>query len=370
MINKEQFLAICEKYHLVGGNLYVVTETGEFSYQMGYMDKENEMPTRVDTIYRIASISKTILAIGAMHLEERGLLDLDEDISTYLGFKIRNPYHPNDKITTRMLMTQTSSITDGFDDEDMTNETRVDGYNGLNGRHLNIPLSVVLTPSDSPYYSNLTYDKEKPGTHFIYSNFGCGILACIIEKVSGMNYDDYMQEHIFGPLKLDASYYAYNIKHQDDIACLYFGEKVIKTHDWAKRAYQKAPLGESYLGNAGGLFISMPQLAILMKSFFEPSLKVLKDETLKKMFTVNWEGDAGDYKKKGLQMTIRDDLAPFTLYGHFGSAYGLRSFMLFNPEKKVGACFATNGGNTSEYIDHLPAIHRDLIKALWGGADA
>ncbi len=366
MISKDEFLKICEKYNLVGANLYIVDGNNEVSYQMGLMDKENEVATKKNTIYRIASISKTVLAIGAMHLVENGKLDLDEDISTYLGFKIRNPYFPNCKITTRMLMTQTSSITDGFDDEDMTNETRIDGYNGLNGRHLDIPLKTVLVPNDSPYYSDLTFDKAMPGTHFIYSNFGCGILACLIEKASGMNYDQYMKKYVFDPLKLDASYYAYNIKHQDDIACLYYADRVIKTHDWAKRAYKQAPLGESYLGPAGGLFISMPDLAKIMKSFYRPELAVLKPNTLQQMFEVNWEGDAGDYKKKGLQMIIIDDLVPFRLYGHFGSAYGLRSFMLFNPEKQIGACFVTNGGRLNEYTNHIPSIHYDLIKLLWG----
>ena len=187
-MEKIEFIKICEQFNLKGASVAFYKDGNLTSYQMGYMNDEDKIETRPNTIYRIASISKTILAIGAMKLFEDGLLDLDKDISEYLGFKIRNPKFPNHIITTRHLMTQTSSITDGFDDEEMENDSRVDGYNGVNGRILGIPLETMLVPNDSPYYSDLTYSDYEPGTHFIYSNFGCGILACIIEKISGKNY--------------------------------------------------------------------------------------------------------------------------------------------------------------------------------------
>ena len=84
-----------------------------------------------------------------MKLVEEKKLNLDQDISKYLGFKVRNIHFPDDIITTRMLMTQTSSITDGFDDEDLTNETRRDGYNGVNGTSLDVTLEDLLIPNDS-----------------------------------------------------------------------------------------------------------------------------------------------------------------------------------------------------------------------------
>ena len=63
-----------------------------------------------DTCFRIASITKWVTAIGLMTLYDEGKLDLDKDISTYLGFTVRNPAYPNTPITARMLMTHTSSL--------------------------------------------------------------------------------------------------------------------------------------------------------------------------------------------------------------------------------------------------------------------
>ena len=365
-MTKEEFEEICRRYELVGGNIIIYDKDEMVSYQYGYQDKEEEIETSIDTIYRIASISKTVLAIGAMKLVEEGLLDLDEDISTYLGFDVKNPNHPNCKITTRMLMTQTSSISDGFDDEELTNETRVDGYNGVNGRHLGLPLITLLVPNDTEYYTDLTFDKRLPGTHFEYSNFGCGILACIMEKVANQNFDEYMKKVVFDKLNIDGSYYAYNIKNQSKIASLYRAGGKITGKQFVGRAYKVAPIGESYLGPAGGLFISISNLSKIMRSFLKEEYRLLNEETIEKMMEINWIGDCEEYKKKALQMMVIDEIVPIRLWGHFGTAYGLRSMMLFNKELETGVCFITNGGNTSERCEHFPKVHYDIIKKIWG----
>lgn len=366
-MNKEELIKICEEFSLKGASIAVYKDGLLETAYAGFMNEEDQIETHEGTIYRIASISKTILAIGAMKLYEDGLLDLDEDISTYLGFKVRNPKFPDAIISTRHLMTQTSSITDGFDDEEMENETRVDGYNGVNGRILGIPLEQMLVPNDSPYYSDLTYSNYLPGTYFIYSNFGCGILACIIEKVSGKNYDDFMQETLFKKLNIDASYFPYKLERKQNISNLYRGKNIRTGQSFLDRAYKVMPLGESYIGPAGGCFISIKDLSKVMMSFFKKDLMVLKEETINYMLEENWRGDTYDdgYLAKALQMMILEDVLEFPLYGHFGTAYGLRSMMLFNKELQLGVCFATNGGNSSEYDHHIPKIHYRVLTSVF-----
>ena len=260
-------------------------------------------------------------------------------------------------------MTQTSSITDGFDDEEMENDSRVDGYNGVNGRILGIPLETMLVPNDSPYYSDLTYSDYMPGTNFIYSNFGCGILACIIEKVSGKNYDDYMQEVLFSKLDIDASYFPYKLKHPENIATLYRGIHIRTGKSFVERAYKKMPLGESYIGPAGGCYISINDLFKVMLSFIDKDHRVLKEETIDFMIKEHWRTTKrdGEYVAKGLQLLILEDVLENPMYGHFGTAYGLRSMMLFNKDLKMGVCFATNGGDVSEYSHYIPKIHYTVL---------
>jgi len=83
------------------------------TYHAGLRDIERNLPVTDDTKYRIASISKFVMTTAMMKLADSRKLDLDEDVSTYLGFLLRNPAHPDHPITVRMLLLHTSSINEG-----------------------------------------------------------------------------------------------------------------------------------------------------------------------------------------------------------------------------------------------------------------
>ena len=350
---KEKFQEICENKHAIGANI-VITDTNDILEEasFGYACKEdNELSTR-DTIYRIASISKTVGAIGLMQLVEKGLIDLKEDISKYLGYKVRNPKFPNHVITVEMLTTQTSSITDGYDDENPKYDDIRKGYNGVNGWPIDVSLKDLLTNPNSPYYTPCTFADYHPGARWQYSNFGCGIMACIIEKVSGEYYVDYMEKHVFKPLGLDASFKASRIKHQDKIARMYaYYNDSLHFHEKEKfinSTLKQYPLGDNFRGPAGGLFISMPDLSVIMRMFLNygtyKDVKILRRETVELMYQMHWCGmpKGEDYKAKGIQMKVLNHHEiPFR--GHTGGAYGVRSYMFFNLEKQIGTCFITNG---------------------------
>ena len=75
-------------------------------------NKNWNLPVTSDSRFRVASISKIFTATGYMQLVEEGKISLDEDVSRYLGFTLRNPGYPNKAITSRMLLSHTSSIRD------------------------------------------------------------------------------------------------------------------------------------------------------------------------------------------------------------------------------------------------------------------
>ena len=104
-----------DKLNVVGLSISVI-ENNKISYSQGfgYADIDKSIKTDTNTIYRIASISKSITASAIMKLYEEGKFKLDDDINDYLnGFEVRNPNFPDEKITFRMLLTHTSSIIDG-----------------------------------------------------------------------------------------------------------------------------------------------------------------------------------------------------------------------------------------------------------------
>ncbi|HHU55523.1 MAG TPA: beta-lactamase family protein [Acholeplasmataceae bacterium] len=337
---KDSFNKICMDASLVGASVVVYNKNGiveEVCY--GKQSIEENIETSKDTIYRLASISKVIVAASVMTLQEQHKICLDDDISNYLGFKVRNPFFPNDYITIRMLMTQTSSLLDGKDNS---------GYDLVNGTNNPCSLQDLLVDGGK-YYTLDTFDHYKPGTNFNYSNFNCGILACIVEKVTGMYFTDYVRKNVLIPLEMDASFVITDIKNQDKVASLYKVEnnniKLNRTLvDFINLKYNKFPLGDNFRGPAGGLFSSLSDLAKFARIFLNNGRPILKKETTDLMLATHWEGVGhGAYKAKGLQMIILN-YKGHILKGHFGDAYGVRSFMLFNEEKNIGINYITNGG--------------------------
>lgn len=350
----EKLQCVKEDNHLVGMSV-VSYQNNEFKdYYLGEAYENYTMHS--DVYYRIASISKVVVAIGILCLLEEGKVDLDEDISKYLGFTLRNPNHPNDIITLKMLMTQTSSITDGFDDEEMTNDERIDGYNGVNRKGIDCKLEDLLINKDSKYYSDLTFAKYAPGTRFCYSNFGCGILACIIERVTKISYDEYLNQKIFSKLNIKASFYPNKLADEEIISAYnFFGGKkeLCRNKELFISKMMQEEIGQNYRGPAGGLFIKPKDLALFMKSLTENDGVILSKETRNLMLNKIWsitneerlaEFDYyGSYQAKGLQVAIWER-GNHVLYGHTGSAYGVRTIMAFDPGKKAGLIFMTNGG--------------------------
>ena len=81
--------------------------------EFGYADLERRIPISIDHLQNIGSVSKTFTTTALMQLWEKQLFQLDDDVSEYVGFSLRNPNHPDVAITFRHLLTHQSSIRDG-----------------------------------------------------------------------------------------------------------------------------------------------------------------------------------------------------------------------------------------------------------------
>ena len=151
----------------------------------GYADPASKRAITVDDPVRIASISKLVLTIGVMRLVEEGKLDLDADVSKTLGWKLRNPAFPNDKITLRLLLSHTSSLTDGA------------GY-------WQVPLDGEFKELlDDPK----AWDAQHaPGTYWRYANVGFPLIGAVMERATGERMDLLMQRLVLKPLDLRACY--------------------------------------------------------------------------------------------------------------------------------------------------------------------
>lgn len=163
----------------------------------GYADVENKIPNEVDTIYEIGSITKQFTAVGIMMLVEDGLISVDDTLDKYL------PEYPYaSQITIKQLMNMTSGIKDYFNDKDYMEryfgvEKVVDAFN--------IRISKEIKNEELLKYISEFELEFEPGTKYSYSNTNYNFLGMIIEKVSGMSYDEYITANILEPLGLSST---------------------------------------------------------------------------------------------------------------------------------------------------------------------
>ena len=353
---KKDYKKFVAKYNMVGSNVIVADSMDEYiSCSTGFASLETQEKSRPNNIYRIASISKVVVAMGLLKLYDKGLVDIDDDISKYLGYIVRNPYFPTSKITLRMIMSQSSSISDNV-------------YDKANATDDYISLQSILEDKD-------TYLDAEPGKNFKYSNLGCGILACVIEKITNTYFPTYIKEEVLEPLGIKSGFRLEDLKYQDRLVSHYLynpnttGFTLYRDYDLFKEVQCLVyPLGDNYRGVAGGLYISSLDLykimQVLMHKGIYKDVRILKEETVEEMEKVQWEGESGDptYKKKGLQLIIMDEFTISPLYGHFGNAYGLRSFMLYN--ENGGMIFLCNGANFLNDVEHMTVLQKDIIEFI------
>lgn len=340
-----------------------------------------ELPADANTLFRIASVSKMVASVGAMILVEQGKLDLDADISQYLGFKVRNPHFPDEAISTRMLLSHTSSLRDDA------------GYNFP----INVNLQSFLVPGSANYGDGSQWAKPSsdgsraPGKFFNYVNLNWGMIGSVMEAASGQRFDHFMRDNLLRPLRIAGGYnpeelnaeelanvaVLYRKKKENDIAWNVAGPWIVQVDDYHARPPAKRAGLESYVpgSNAtlfspqGGLRVSVHGLGRLMQMLMNQGeldgVRILQAASVNTLLSEQWRYDAtrknGD-TDKGLFLSwtlgfqqFTDVSAPhygdrlvnaapaFTGFGHLGDAYGLNSGFMFDPKTRNGMIYAIGG---------------------------
>lgn len=328
----------------------------------GLADRTTGRAVTADSPVRIASISKLVTALGVMRLVDQGKLDLDRDVSDYLGWRLRNPAFPDRPITLAMLLSHRSSLIDG-------------------GELYLIPLGVTLRERLA---DPRVWDAERaPGSDwFHYTNLNFPVVASVIEKVTGERFDVAMSRLVLKPLKLDACfnwgagcsadayrravvlYRASGEVARDDLR----GNPPVCPVFLADRtgcdlsAYRLGDNGALF-SPQGGLRISMRDLAKIGQLLARQGRGLISRQSYARMMTPVWQfngrnglgedGTASGFfcayglavqRLAGKQAGCRDD--PFgdgrVRFGHSGDAYGLKSGLWFDPRTGKGLAFFTS----------------------------
>ncbi len=182
------FQAEMKSNKVVGASIAIIDKSQvAYAQGYGYADLENRIPATPETSFRVGSITKSFTAIAIMQLYEKGLLNLDEPIATYLPELKANELSPNaTPITVRHLLSHTSGLPSEF-------------YNGF----------LCDTPPQGNWLIEQLNQQKKlypANFKYIYSNLGYALLGEVVARVSKQPYAEYIQQHIFQPLRMPSSY--------------------------------------------------------------------------------------------------------------------------------------------------------------------
>lgn len=173
--------------HIPGATVSVVKD-GKiiFAKGYGYANIQHGEPVNASTtLFRIGSVSKLFTWTAVMQLAEEGKVNLHADVNTYLKtFKIPATYPQ--PITLANLLTHTA----GFEE---------------NGQDLFVPTAHDLQPLGQWLATHIPARVRAPGVFTSYSNYGAALAGYIVEQVSGMPFDQYIEQHIYQPLNMTQS---------------------------------------------------------------------------------------------------------------------------------------------------------------------
>ena len=293
----------------------------------GFAILEDSTPVADSTLFYLASISKTSVAIATMQVWEQLSFSLDDDVGTHLGFPVRNPYYPDSVISVRMCMTHMSSINDNFTILDPLN------IQGDSPIPLGEFLEEYLVPGGI-YYSVDNYNPWPPATQDDYCNMGAAICGYIVELLAD-SFPLWCHDSIFDPLGMDETSWFISQLDTHNIAMPYH---------WDGATYiPYGHIGKPYYP-CGTMRTSSRQLARLLTAFMQygvidDTLRILDSTTVELMTTsqypvLNPEQGLFWYKKY---------LDGRWIWGHQGWSHGIRARIAYDWNNNTGSVVLTNG---------------------------
>ena len=166
-----QFIESTMENHLIPGISISIVKDQNIVWEkhFGYSNINQNIPVDENTLFMLASISKTITATALMQLFEDGLFSLNDDINNYLPFNVNHPDYFSTPVTFKMLLTHTSGIKDNWG--------VMPYYDGDSDLELGYYLEQYLNPGGEFYNSNSNFIDAMPGTYYDYSNIGAALIG-------------------------------------------------------------------------------------------------------------------------------------------------------------------------------------------------
>jgi CubicO group peptidase (beta-lactamase class C family) len=323
--------------HVAGATVAVVKD-GQLFYAKGYGFSDVAHRAAVDperTLFRIGSTSKLFTWTAVMQLVEQGKLSLDTNVNRYLDFKIPDTYPQ--PITLRHIMTHTP----GFEED---------------GRDLITDDTTHIVPMGRWLATHIPGRVRPPGTYSSYSNYATALAGYIVQRVSGMPWDDYVEQHILTPLGM-----THTSSRQPLPAA--FRSDVSEGYSWGGGSYNAHKFEIVNAPPAGSISSSASDMAKFMIAHLNNGIlngqRILADSTAQRMHARAFGHDPripgfalGFYEKSSHGLRI---------IGHGGDTRWFHTDLALIPEENLGVFVSYNtstGGELSfgpfltQFLDH------------------
>lgn len=320
---------------IAGSSFYFVREgRAVVTDHLGEQDAEAHVPVDADTIYHWASITKTMTGIAIMQLRDRGLLSLEDPITRHVPelARVHNPFGSTSAITLRQLMSHSAGFRNG------TWPWRDAAWQPFE------PPSWAQLAAMLPYTEVL----YRPGTRFSYSNPGIVYLGQVIERLSGEDFEVYVDKNILKPLGMHASYFdrtpPHLMRHRAHSYYIQDGKRVAAPFD----------VDTGVTVSNGGLNAPLPDMARYVAFLLGDPARaaeydlVLKRASLEEMWTPQiaagddfTQGRMAETTRAGLSFFI-DQGRGVRFVGHNGDQNGFRAYLSLCPDQRAGSLLAFN----------------------------
>ncbi|MBN1221999.1 MAG: serine hydrolase [Candidatus Aminicenantes bacterium] len=333
--------------HLPGISAAIVTDQ-EMLWSKGYgmTDLEKKVPSSPNTIYSICSISKLFTSVAIMQLRDAGKLRLEDHVSDHLPwFNLKQQFPETGPITIRSLLTHSSGL------------PRESDY-----PYWSLPDFPFPTQEQVKAKLGTQETLYPPSTYFQYSNLGLTLLGEIVAQVSGVPYQQYVQENILKPLKLAATRPELpESLWRGELATGYSALKRDGTRDMLPFFQAKG------IAPAAGFSSTVEDLAGFASWQFrlleKGGKEILKASTLREMHRVHWVDP--DWKTTwGLGFVV-SEVDGRSMVGHSGGCPGYSSILNIDPHKKQAFIVMINacGVSPGRYAEGM----RNILKKVADG---
>ena len=320
---------------IVGSSFYFVRDGRTVAADhLGEQDADARVPVDAQTIYHWASITKTMTGIAIMQLRDRGLLTLDDPIVRHVPelARVHNPFGDTGAITLRQLMSHSAGFRGG------TWPWRDQDWQPFE------PPSWVQLEAMLPY----TQVQFRPGSRFSYSNPGIVYLGQVIERLTGEDFEVYVDKNILRPLGMHASYFdrtpPHLLRHRSHSYYIRGGRRVAAPFD----------VDTGVTVSNGGLNAPLTDMAKYAAFLLgDPARQadydlVLRRSSIEEMWRPQiaagddfTQGRMARTTQSGLSFFV-DQEGPIRFVGHNGDQNGFRVYLSLCPDQRAGSLLAFN----------------------------